>query len=187
MTDAYDFHMPQTHMVCTWYTTHKVAFDRQRPPLSHALFPHTGAQSMQQSCPLSVKGSFVIFVLTADHMHLMHMVFTHVNICPQCEYGFTKSRYFSKFILAMLQLIFARIIQLWGRCSRPSKDFSLKWSNDEDSESLSAMVADCSTSTVASWNRNQTRIYQCVVRESRLCMYFVDLDAHKMENGWINH
>ena len=40
---------------------------------------------MQQSCPLSVKGSFVIFVLTADHMHLTHMVFICVNICRQCH------------------------------------------------------------------------------------------------------
>jgi hypothetical protein len=40
---------------------------------------------MQQSCPLSVKGSFVAFVLPADHMHLMHMVFICIPFCPQCE------------------------------------------------------------------------------------------------------
>ena len=41
---------------------------------------------MRQSCPLSVKGSFVMFVLTAEHMHWMHMVFICVNICPQCKF-----------------------------------------------------------------------------------------------------
>jgi hypothetical protein len=60
---------------------HKVAFDLQRLPLAQALFPHTGAQSMQQSCSLSVQGSFVTFVLLADHMHL-HMVFICVAISP---------------------------------------------------------------------------------------------------------
>jgi hypothetical protein len=30
---------------------------------------------MQQGCPLSVKDSFVTFVLPADHLHLMHMIF----------------------------------------------------------------------------------------------------------------
>jgi hypothetical protein len=40
---------------------------------------------MQQSCALSVKGSFVTFVLPADHMYLMHMVFICVPFCPQCQ------------------------------------------------------------------------------------------------------
>jgi hypothetical protein len=66
------------------------ALDAQytRLPLVHALFSHTGAQSMQQSCPLSVKGSFVTFVLPADQMHLTHMVFIcsffpPVSVCPE--------------------------------------------------------------------------------------------------------
>jgi hypothetical protein len=36
---------------------------------------------MQKSCPLSVKGSFVTFVLPASHMHLMHMVVICVPLC----------------------------------------------------------------------------------------------------------
>jgi hypothetical protein len=40
---------------------------------------------MEQSCLLSVKDSFVTFVLLADHMHLTYMVFICVAFCLQCQ------------------------------------------------------------------------------------------------------
>jgi hypothetical protein len=40
---------------------------------------------MQQSPPLHAKGTFVGFVPTVSHMHVMHLVFACLTDCPRCN------------------------------------------------------------------------------------------------------
>jgi hypothetical protein len=83
--DACKGHMRQMHVVCTSNKAHKAAFGIERQALWHALCLCVGEQSLQQSHPLSVKGSFVVFIPSADHMHLSHVASACVACCPQCE------------------------------------------------------------------------------------------------------
>jgi hypothetical protein len=43
-----------------------------------------GEQSLQQSHPLSIKGSLVVFIPSADPMHLSHVASACVGCCPWC-------------------------------------------------------------------------------------------------------
>jgi hypothetical protein len=63
--------MRQMHVVCTSNKAHKVAFGIQRQALWHALCLYVGEQSLQESHLLSVKGSFVVFIPSADRICCM--------------------------------------------------------------------------------------------------------------------
>jgi hypothetical protein len=79
--------MHYMHVVPIRKKGHKAAFTRLRVALLHALFSGAGEQSMQQSPPLLVKGTFVGFVPTVSHMRVTHLVFTCLTGCPRCHWA----------------------------------------------------------------------------------------------------
>jgi hypothetical protein len=81
-TDTCQGRMRQMHVVCTSNKAHKVAFGIQSQALWHALCLCVG----EQSHPLSVKGSFVVFIPSADHMCLLHVTSACIACCPRCDH-----------------------------------------------------------------------------------------------------
>jgi hypothetical protein len=84
-TDTCEGRMPQMHMVCTSNKAHKAAFGIQRQALWDALCLCVGEKNLPQSHPLSVKGSFVVFIPSADHMCLSHVASVCVACCLQSK------------------------------------------------------------------------------------------------------